>query len=60
MPLFQRAWLRDSRNVCGDKACLIRSYRVRIHERKRIRSQCAARRSLAQCILPNLRASFRR
>ncbi|SIT44094.1 conserved hypothetical protein [Paraburkholderia piptadeniae] len=28
----QRAWLRNSRNVCGDKACLLRSYRLRIDE----------------------------
>jgi uncharacterized protein YecT (DUF1311 family) len=34
----QRAWLRNSRNVCRDKACLLRSYRVRIDELKRMRS----------------------
>jgi uncharacterized protein YecT (DUF1311 family) len=34
----QRAWLRNSRNVCGDKACLLRSYRLRIDELKRMRS----------------------
>ncbi|TDN63869.1 lysozyme inhibitor LprI family protein [Paraburkholderia sp. BL10I2N1] len=34
----QRAWLRDSRNVCGDKACLLRSYRLRIDELNRMRS----------------------
>ncbi|RQH07055.1 lysozyme inhibitor LprI family protein [Paraburkholderia dinghuensis] len=34
----QRAWLRNSRNVCGDKACLLRSYRLRIDELKRTRS----------------------
>ncbi|CAB3777592.1 hypothetical protein LMG28688_00393 [Paraburkholderia caffeinitolerans] len=34
----QRAWLRDSRNVCGDKTCLQRSYRLRIDELKRMRS----------------------
>ncbi|BFG80996.1 hypothetical protein PTKU46_90300 [Paraburkholderia terrae] len=31
----QRAWLRNSRNVCGDKACLLRSYRARVDELKR-------------------------
>lgn len=34
----QRAWLRNSRNVCGDKACLLRSYHLRIDELKRMRS----------------------
>nr|WP_233528435.1 lysozyme inhibitor LprI family protein [Cupriavidus sp. P-10] len=34
----QRAWLRNSRNVCGDKACLLRSYHRRIDELKRMRS----------------------
>ncbi|MPW21957.1 DUF1311 domain-containing protein [Paraburkholderia sp. CNPSo 3157] len=34
----QRAWLRNSRNVCGDKVCLLRSYRLRIDELKRRRS----------------------
>ncbi|HXZ06793.1 MAG TPA: lysozyme inhibitor LprI family protein, partial [Paraburkholderia sp.] len=33
----QRAWLRDSRNACGDKACLMRTYRQRIEELKRMR-----------------------
>lgn len=33
----QRAWLRNSRNACGDKACLLRSYRLRIDELKRTR-----------------------
>ncbi|MBP0595842.1 ATP-dependent Clp protease proteolytic subunit [Paraburkholderia sp. LEh10] len=31
----QRAWLRNSRDACGDKACLLRSYRLRIDELKR-------------------------
>jgi uncharacterized protein YecT (DUF1311 family) len=35
----QRAWLRTSRNVCGDKACLLRSYHLRIDELRRMRSQ---------------------
>ncbi|CAM2171357.1 Lysozyme inhibitor LprI N-terminal domain-containing protein [Paraburkholderia sacchari] len=34
----QRAWLQNSRNVCGDKACLLRSYRLRIDELKGMRS----------------------
>jgi uncharacterized protein YecT (DUF1311 family) len=34
----QRAWLRDSRNTCADKACLLRSYQTRIDELKRMRS----------------------
>ena len=34
----QRAWLRNSRNVCGDKACLLRSYRARVDELKRMPS----------------------
>lgn len=34
----QRAWLRNSRNVCSDKACLLRSYHLRIDELKRMRS----------------------
>lgn len=34
----QRAWLRNSRNRCGDKACLLRSYRLRIDELKKMRS----------------------
>jgi uncharacterized protein YecT (DUF1311 family) len=32
----QRAWIRNSRNVCSDKACLLRSYRLRIDELKRM------------------------
>ncbi|CAB3790609.1 hypothetical protein LMG28614_03103 [Paraburkholderia ultramafica] len=35
----QRAWFRNSRNACGDKACLLRSYHLRIDELKRMRSQ---------------------
>jgi uncharacterized protein YecT (DUF1311 family) len=35
----QRAWLRGSRNACGDKACLLQSYYLRINELKRMRSQ---------------------
>ncbi|SIT41142.1 conserved hypothetical protein [Paraburkholderia ribeironis] len=35
----QRAWLRNSRDTCGDKACLLRSYRLRIDELKQMRSQ---------------------
>ncbi|MEM5328399.1 lysozyme inhibitor LprI family protein [Paraburkholderia sp. JHI2823] len=31
----QRAWLRNSRNVCEDKACLLRSYQLRVAELKR-------------------------
>jgi len=31
----QRAWLRNSRNVCEDKACLLRSYQHRVAELKR-------------------------
>lgn len=34
----QRAWLRNSRNACGDKICLLRSYHLRIDELKRVRS----------------------
>lgn len=34
----QRAWLRNSRNVCSDKPCLLRSYRLRISELKSARS----------------------
>ncbi|WP_238587423.1 lysozyme inhibitor LprI family protein [Cupriavidus sp. IDO] len=34
----QRAWLRNYRNVCGDKACLLRSYHLRIDELKRMPS----------------------
>ncbi len=34
----QRAWLRDSRNACVDKACLLRSYQMRIEELQRTRS----------------------
>jgi len=34
----QRAWLRNSRNACGDKACLLRSYQLRIDELKRMSS----------------------
>jgi uncharacterized protein YecT (DUF1311 family) len=34
----QRTWLRDSRNVCNDKACLLRSYQSRIDELKRTRT----------------------
>ncbi|MFX1765774.1 ATP-dependent Clp protease proteolytic subunit [Paraburkholderia sp. A1RI-2L] len=37
----QRAWLRNSRNVCSDKACLLRSYRLRIDELKRIHERSA-------------------
>ncbi len=33
----QRAWLRNSRNTCSDKDCLLRSYRLRIDELKRMR-----------------------
>jgi len=33
----QRAWLRDSRNACRDKACLLQAYRLRIEELKRMR-----------------------
>jgi uncharacterized protein YecT (DUF1311 family) len=32
----QRTWLRDSRNVCGDKVCLLRSYQRRIDELRRM------------------------
>jgi ATP-dependent protease ClpP protease subunit len=35
----QRAWLRNSRNVCGDKVCLLRSYQLRIDELKRMQSK---------------------
>ncbi len=31
----QRAWLRNSRNACADKACLLRSYQLRVAELKR-------------------------
>lgn len=31
----QRAWLRDFRNACSDKACLLRAYHLRIDELKR-------------------------
>ncbi|HKT91288.1 MAG TPA: lysozyme inhibitor LprI family protein [Paraburkholderia sp.] len=31
----QRAWLRNSRNACRDKACLLKSYQVRLAELKR-------------------------
>ena len=34
----QRAWLRNSRNACSDKACLLRSYQHRIDELQRMRS----------------------
>jgi hypothetical protein len=34
----QRAWLRNSRNMCSDKACLLRSYQFRIDELKRTKS----------------------
>jgi hypothetical protein len=34
----QRAWLRNSRDACSDKACLLRSYRLRIEQLKRTRS----------------------
>ncbi|MDF3887956.1 ATP-dependent Clp protease proteolytic subunit [Cupriavidus basilensis] len=34
----QRAWFRNSRNACGDKVCLLRSYHLRIDELKRMRS----------------------
>lgn len=33
----QRAWLRNSRNKCSDKACLLQSYSLRIDELKRNR-----------------------
>jgi hypothetical protein len=35
----QRVWLRNSRNVCGDKVCLLRSYHLRIDELKRMQSK---------------------
>ncbi|MEM5310648.1 lysozyme inhibitor LprI family protein [Paraburkholderia sp. JHI869] len=31
----QRAWLRNSRNACADKACLLKSYQLRLAELKR-------------------------
>lgn len=31
----QRTWLRNSRNACRDKACLLKSYQVRLAELKR-------------------------
>ena len=31
----QRAWLRNSRNACSDKACLLKSYQLRLAELKR-------------------------
>jgi uncharacterized protein YecT (DUF1311 family) len=34
----QRDWLRNSRNQCSDKPCLLRSYRLRIDELKQMRS----------------------
>jgi uncharacterized protein YecT (DUF1311 family) len=34
----QRAWLRNSRNACADKACLLRSYQLRIDDLKRVHS----------------------
>ena len=34
----QRTWLRSSRDVCTDKGCLLRSYRMRIAELKRMPS----------------------
>ncbi|ACC75391.1 conserved hypothetical lipoprotein (plasmid) [Paraburkholderia phymatum STM815] len=34
----QRAWIRSSRDACDDKACLLRSYRQRIDELKRMPS----------------------
>ncbi|SDD94037.1 Protein of unknown function [Cupriavidus sp. YR651] len=34
----QRTWLRDYRNKCSDKACLLRVYRLRINDLKRLRS----------------------
>jgi ATP-dependent protease ClpP protease subunit/uncharacterized protein YecT (DUF1311 family) len=34
----QRAWLRDARNACRDKACLMRTYERRIDELKQMRS----------------------
>jgi uncharacterized protein len=34
----QRAWLRDSRNACGDKGCLLRTYQRRIDALKRMQS----------------------
>ncbi|SOY63712.1 conserved hypothetical protein [Cupriavidus taiwanensis] len=33
----QRAWLRNSRNKCSDKACLLRSYDLRINELRLMR-----------------------
>ena len=35
----QRAWLLGSRNACGNKTCLLRSYHLRIDELKRMPSQ---------------------
>jgi uncharacterized protein YecT (DUF1311 family) len=34
----QRAWIRNSRDACSDKPCLLRSYRQRIDELKRMPS----------------------
>nr|WP_318290072.1 lysozyme inhibitor LprI family protein [Paraburkholderia sp. BL8N3] len=34
----QRTWLRNSRNACHDKACLQRSYRLRINELMQMRA----------------------
>jgi uncharacterized protein YecT (DUF1311 family) len=34
----QRAWLRNSRNACTDKACLLRSYQLRIDDLNRVHS----------------------
>ena len=34
----QRDWLRGSRNLCSDKACLLRSYRLRMDALKQVRS----------------------
>ena len=34
----QRTWLLTSRNACGDKACLLQSFRLRIDQLKRQRS----------------------
>ncbi|CAB3754815.1 hypothetical protein LMG29739_02037 [Paraburkholderia solisilvae] len=46
----QRAWLRNSRNVCADKACLLRSYQLRIDELKRVHSLALADHVVANAI----------
>lgn len=38
----QRTWLRDQRNRCSDKACLLLAYRTRIDEVKRMPSRANA------------------